>query len=78
MTKAIDFLKANAKTQQCNMASYLFNGKKVWIKKSSKRHSIWLYRPLGWVMRLLGIQALMPVPNLGGNQAISTEIRCLK
>ncbi|XID75342.1 RIO1 family regulatory kinase/ATPase [Alkanindiges sp. WGS2144] len=78
MTSAIDFLKQKIKTQQHNIASYTFNGHTVWIKKASRRHPMWLYRLLGWVMRFLGIQALMPVPNLGGAQAISTEVTRLK
>lgn len=77
-TRAHDFLQQHIKIQRASIDSYQFDGYTVWIKKASKRHALWLYQLIGWAMRFLGIEALMPVPNMGGERAISTEVKRLQ
>ena len=59
--------------QQSNIASYRLGGQKVWLKKASKRNSRWAYLPLTLLARCLNIDALKPVPNLGGEQSVALE-----
>ena len=68
------FLDHNQSQQHNSVAHYEFQGQKVWLKKATKRHSTWIYLPLRWTARILGLHMLVPVPNLGGNTAILCEI----
>lgn len=70
-----DFLKDNALKQTESVESYEVNGQKVWLKKAAKRHSTWIYLPLQWFSKLLGLSMLAPVPNQGGEEAISCEVK---
>ncbi len=51
----------------------LDNGQTVWVRRVGKTVPQWRYRLLGFVSRLFGLGALMPVPNLGGQGALDTE-----
>lgn len=73
-----DFLAQMLATQTSSIAKYQFEQQTVWIKKAGKRHSIWLYRFFGIAAKLLKLQALTPVPNLGGYQSILTETHRLQ
>ncbi|EHJ94245.1 hypothetical protein [Vreelandella boliviensis] len=64
--------------QQATMAPHFFNGQKVWLKKAGKRNSRFSYLPLTLLARWLGIDALKPVPNLGGPLSIAKEAARIK
>lgn len=72
------FLQTVLPQQQDSIANYQLNDQKVWIKKASKHNSIWLYRLAGLGAKLLGIEALAPVPSTGGKKAIVTEAKRLQ
>lgn len=69
-----EFLHATASSQSNSVQSYICNNHKVWLKKASKRHGGWIYWPLQWFSRLLGLHMLAPVPNLGGEKSIACEV----
>lgn len=69
-----DFLKDKASNQIDSVQSYEFNGQKVWLKKAAQRHSTWIYLPLQWFSKLLGLSMLAPVPNKGGDNAVQCEV----
>lgn len=64
--------------QQANMASYTLHGQKVWLKKAAKRNSRLAYLPLTILAKWLRVDALKPVPNLGGEQSIAQEAARIK
>ncbi|WP_447554794.1 hypothetical protein [Vreelandella sp. EE22] len=68
------FLKETYPEQQASMAPHTLNGEKVWLKRAARRNSRFVYAPLNLLARLMNIEALKPVPNLGGEQSIQTEI----
>lgn len=68
------FLQEMSIQQRSSMASYTIHNQKVWLKKASARHSTWIYLPLSWFAKLLGLHVFRPVPNYGGQQAIQCEI----
>ena len=70
-----NFLEKNHSSQQASVKSYIYNDQKVWLKKASKRHSTWIYLPLQWASKLLGLEMLAPVPNHGGIEAVQCEMR---
>lgn len=72
------FLQISALTQTSPVQAYVYQDQKVWLKKASKRHSTWIYLPLRWFSKLLGLHMLAPVPNYGGAQAIACEIARLQ
>ncbi|WP_144729821.1 hypothetical protein [Extensimonas perlucida] len=72
------FLRAQLPRQQGNVVPYEIDGERVWLKKAGTPHSIWRYRVLGLAARTLRLAALQPVPNLGGQEAIATEVRRLR
>lgn len=67
------FLFDTLPQQQSNIASYRLDGQKVWLKKATKRNSRWVYLPLTLLARWLKLEALNPVPNLGGEQSVALE-----
>ena len=67
------FLKQTTKSQQESIRAYHLGQLKVWLKKSSDRHSAWIYLPLRWLASLFNIKALTPIPNRGGSRAILCE-----
>lgn len=69
-----DFLKKNSLIQKSSVQSYETNNQKVWLKKATQRHSTWIYLPLQWFSKLLGLSMLAPVPNRGGEEAIACEV----
>ncbi|WP_372375153.1 serine/threonine protein kinase [Acinetobacter ursingii] len=73
MSNFADFLDSSFDQQDQSIQSYELEGSKVWLKKASTRHSIWIYTPLKWLAKLLHVQALTPVPNYGGKKAIQCE-----
>lgn len=72
------FLLANFPHQQASMAPHTVNGKKVWLKRAAKRNSKLAYAPLRLLAAWFNIEALKPVPNLGGEQSILTEAERIK
>lgn len=64
--------------QQLNVASYQLGGEQVWLKKAGARHGMGRYRLMGVLAALTRLGVLRPVPNLGGPQAIATEVRRLR
>ncbi|KAA8733129.1 hypothetical protein F4V57_07820 [Acinetobacter qingfengensis] len=77
-SSAQHFLQETLQQQKASIAKYMFNGEKVWIKKAGKHNSIWLYRLVGLGTKILGVDALAPVPSTGGKEAIQTEVKRLK
>lgn len=73
-----NFLKEHASEQENSVQSYIINHQKIWLKKASQRHSTWIYLPLQWFSKLLGLSMLAPVPNHGGEEAIACEISRIK
>jgi tRNA A-37 threonylcarbamoyl transferase component Bud32 len=69
-----NFLEHAVLEQANPVQSYDINHQKVWLKKASKRHSTWIYLPLRWFSKMLGLNMLAPVPNYGGEKAIACEI----
>lgn len=69
------FLSHHLQLQQFPIASYRIGDEQVWIKRAGAHHSQWPLRALGAVATVLGLQALRPVPNRGGQHAIATEVR---
>jgi tRNA A-37 threonylcarbamoyl transferase component Bud32 len=72
------FLFDTLPRQQATMASYILDGQQVWLKRQAKRNSRLAYLPLKLLAKWLKVEALQPVPNLGGKQSIITESRRLK
>lgn len=72
------FLLDTLPLQQTNIASYALDGRKVWLKKAAKRNSRLTYLPLTLLARWLRVDALKPVPNLGGEQSIAQEAARIK
>lgn len=72
------FLDHHLGLQQFPIASYRIGAEQVWIKRAGASHGLWGYRALGAVAALLGLQALRPVPNRGGQEAIATEVRRMR
>lgn len=67
------FLDNTLKTQQTSIQAYKLDTGKVWLKKASERHGLWLYTPLKWLAKIFNLGAIMPVPNQGGAAAIRCE-----
>lgn len=72
------FLFETSSHQQASIASYTLDGKKVWLKKASKRNSRLAYLPLSFLAKWLRVEALKPVPNIGGKQSIANESARIK
>ena len=72
------FLRTASQMQTEAVAPHFYLNQKVWLKKSTKRHSTWIYTPLRWFSKLLGLSMLAPVPNTGGTDAITCEVNRLK
>lgn len=51
----------------------LADGRRVWVRKAGPRHGRWRYWLLGGLTTALRLDALAPVPNLGGEGAIAAE-----
>ncbi|ENW21781.1 serine/threonine protein kinase [Acinetobacter haemolyticus] len=67
------FLDTTVTTQQDSIQAYELSTGKVWLKKASERHGLWLYTPLKWLAKIFNLGAIMPVPNQGGSKAIQCE-----
>ena len=73
------FLAQQLPLQQGLVVSYrLGDATQVWLKKAGARHGMWGYRVLGLIARLSCMPVLRPVPNLGGQAAIATEVQRLR
>ena len=72
------FLFDTLHRQQATIEPHIINGQKVWLKKAAKRNSRFTYLPLTLLARWLGIEALKPVPNLGGEHSIVQEAARIK
>lgn len=67
------------KTQKQAIAQHqLSNGETVWVRRADTHHSIWVYHVMGVVTKLLSSKALIPVPSLGGIEAINNEAAALQ
>ena len=69
------FLDNTLKTQQASIQAYKLDTGKVWLKKASERHGLWLYTPLKWLAKIFNLGAIIPVPNQGGAAAIIARRR---
>lgn len=69
------FLDHQLGLQRFPIASYRIGAEQVWVKRAGASVGPWGYRALGLFATLLGLQALRPVPNRGGREAIATEVR---
>ena len=69
------FLETTVTTQHDSIQAYELSTGKVWLKKASERHGLWLYTPLKWLAKIFNLGAIMPVPNQGGSKAIQCEFR---
>ncbi|MFG6668122.1 hypothetical protein ACGK9R_13600 [Halomonas sp. HNIBRBA4712] len=73
-----EFLETTYPNQQATIAAYTLAGEQVWLKRAAKRNSRLAYAPLTWLATLMRVEALRPVPNLGGEQSIRTEAARLR
>lgn len=73
-----NFLQESLRNQKSSIKSYNIENQKVWLKKASSRHSTWIYIPLSWSSKLLGLSMLSPIPNYGGEKSIACEISRIK
>ncbi|ENX11920.1 hypothetical protein F895_03423 [Acinetobacter sp. CIP 64.2] len=73
MTDFQTFLESTLPTQQSSIQSYELDSHKVWLKKASERHGLWLYTPLKWLAKIFNLGSITPVPNQGGATAIECE-----
>ncbi|MCH7336642.1 RIO1 family regulatory kinase/ATPase [Acinetobacter sp. NIPH 2699] len=69
------FLETTVTTQQDSIQAYEISTGKVWLKKASERHGLWLYTPLKWLAKIFNLGAMIPVPNQGGSAAIQCEFK---
>ncbi|MBP8005595.1 MAG: serine/threonine protein kinase [Acinetobacter sp.] len=69
------FLETTVTTQQDSIQAYELSTGKVWLKKASERHGLWLYTPLKWLAKIFNLAAMIPVPNQGGAAAIQCEYK---
>lgn len=69
------FLESSLTTQKSSIQSYELGTYKVWLKKASERHGLWLYTPLKWLAKIFNLGAMVPVPNQGGSAAIQCEFK---
>ena len=67
------FLESSLVNQQASIQAYELDASKVWLKKASERHGLWLYTPLKWLAKIFNLGAITPVPNQGGAAAIQCE-----
>jgi hypothetical protein len=72
------FLARQLQTQQFNAACYQLGDEQVWVKKANTPHGMARYRVMGALALLFGLPVLQPVPNVGGNIAIATEVQRLR
>ncbi len=56
----------------------LDNQEAVWVRRADSHNAMWPYYLLGGMTKLLGADALKPVPSLGGVTAIKNESAALK
>ncbi|MFM6905932.1 MAG: serine/threonine protein kinase [Acinetobacter tjernbergiae] len=68
-----NFLETSLTGQQSSIHVYDLSSRKVWLKKASERHGLWLYTPLKWLAKIFNLGAMVPVPNQGGSAAIQCE-----
>ena len=69
------FLESSLTTHQSSIEAYQLSIGKVWLKKASERHGLWLYTPLKSLAKIFNLSAIMPVPNRGGSIAIQCEFK---
>lgn len=69
------FLESTLATQSDSIQSYELDSRKVWLKKASERHGLWLYTPLKWLAKIFNLGSITPVPNQGGSAAIQCEFK---
>ncbi len=72
------FLHAQLQQPGSLIAHHDWQGQSLWLKRAGRPHPAWSYRLLALVVRWLGVPALAPVPNPGGQAAIATEVQRLR
>ena len=72
------FLASQLPQQTALVASYRLGDAQVWLKKAGQRHGMGRYRLLGLIAWVTRLPVLRPVPNLGGQAAIATEVQRLR
>lgn len=72
------FLRTHLARQAEPVARHDWCGVPVWVKRAGPRHGMGRYRVLGALAWTLRLPVLRPVLNLGGPQAIATEVRRLR
>ncbi len=72
------FLQEQLPLQHALVQQHQWQGQTLWLKKAGPRHGMWRYQLLGAVARISRSALLQPVPNLGGQAAIATEVRRLQ
>lgn len=70
--------KAYPQQRKSMVLHTMLDGEKVWLKRAAKRHSRLAYVPLDLLARLFKVDTLKPVPNLGGEYSILTEVARIK
>jgi len=72
------FLRQQLATQPHNVMSHVLGNEQIWIKRAGAPHGTGRYRAMAVLAALLRLDALRPVPNLGGPAAIATEVQRLR
>ena len=73
-----ELLRRMLPKQDQTVASHRLGNERVWLKKAGPRHGKWRYRLLAVIAGALRLDALRPVPNPGGAEAILIEARRLR
>ncbi len=73
-----EFLRSMLPQQLEAVASHRLGSERVWLKKAGPRHGKLRYRLLAVVSGALRLDVLAPVPNPGGEAAITIEARRLR
>ena len=73
-----EFLRTMLPQQHKAVASHRLGSERVWLKKAGPPHGKLGYHLMAMVAGLLRLDVLTPVPNPGGEAAITTEARRLR
>ena len=71
------FLCSTLPQQAPGVVSLRIGNERVWLRKAGPRHGRWRYHLLAALARALRLDVLMPVPNPGGDAAITIEAQRL-
>lgn len=76
--EAAEFLRRCLSSQTDTVQRYLWREDQVWVKRGVAARPRWHFWVLGALASALGLPALKPVYNPGGEQAVRTEARRLR